>query len=551
MGVRSFSTDRLTKPELAVFVSGVVSMGLEILAVRIVAPQFGSHIYTVGGILTVFLAGLSLGYWQGGDRARYATNRQMSRLLLATAAYVAVVVYASDILLTATSTLPLPARYASLPSVIVLFGPPTYLLGFISPYAAELSAAESTGKASGRVYALGTIGSILGSALTTFVLVPALTISVIGALFGFTLVGTALALTLPDVSARPAIASAIVAALLVGAVVGSPVDFDHRGDVVYETQTPYQQLEVIDNGDERVMYLDGARHSAIDLDDPDRHVFTYTKYFHLPMLATDDHEDVDRVLFIGGGGYTGPQDYAERYDATVDVVEIDPEVTDAARTYFGLDRGEVNVHTEDGRQFLQRTDETYDVIVLDAYKKEQVPFHLTTVEFMELLSDRLSEDGVVHANVISSPNGPAAEFYRAQYKTMNEVFPDVYAFRTSDSTEIQNIQLVATNDETDLSQAEFEARNEERNLGVDLSAAIDNKLSEPNTADAPLLTDDRGEVDSLLDPMLGQRYVIEETPENASRSDSEPPTAESTRAPGRAAAIGEPANPGELRPAAS
>ncbi|MFP8953545.1 spermidine synthase [Natrialbaceae archaeon A-arb3/5] len=524
MADRFGASYRPTKSELAVFVSGVTSMGLEILAVRIVAPQFGSHIYTVGGILTVFLIALSLGYWQGGKRAALATNRQMSWIMLATAVYVAVVVYASDILLTYTSTLPLSPRYASLPAVIVLFGPPTYLLGFISPYAAELSTKEGTGEASGHVYALGTIGSIVGSAATTFVLIPALTIEEIGLLFGLALVATAVGLTYPSFPRRPTIASAVVVLLLVTAAGIGPVTFDHRGDVVYEDQTAHQQLEIVDDGDVRTMYLDGSRHSAMDLENPDRHVFTYTRYFHLPMLLTDEVDDADRVLFIGGGGYTGPQDFEQRYDVTVDVVEIDSAVTDAAEEYFGLETGDdLNDHATDGRQFLQNTDETYDVIVLDAYKQDQVPFHLTTVEFMELVSDRLSDDGILHANVVSAPSGSGSEFYHAQHETMETVFPDVYSFRTSDSSAVQNIQLVATNDETGFSQSDLEERSENRDLGVDLDDAVDNWMDDPESDEAPVLRDERGGVDSLLDPMLGQRYVIEETPESGS---SEPTTTE-------------------------
>lgn len=518
---------RPTKPEIAVFVSGVTSMGLEILAVRVVAPQFGSHIYTVGGILTVFLAALSLGYWQGGKRAGLATNREMSWIMLATAVYVAVVVYSSDLLLAYTSTLALPPRYASLPAVIVLFGPPTYLLGFISPYAAELSQKQGIGEASGHVYALGTIGSILGSAATTFVLIPVLSIGEIGLLFGLTLVATALALTLPSPSRNPTVASVVVVLLLVGAAGGGPVAFDYRGDVVHESQTPHQQLEVVDDGDTRTMYLDGARHSAMDLEDPDRHVFAYTRYFHLPMLMTDEPDDVDRVLFIGGGGYTGPQDFEERYDVTVDVVEIDPEVTEAAEDYFGFDRSDedVNVYAQDGRQFLEETDETYDLIVLDAYKQDQVPFHLTTEEFMQLVADRLSDDGVLFANVISSPDGPASEFYRAEHKTIEQAFPEVYSFRTSEQSSVQNIGLVATKDDEQLTQADLEERNDERALGVDLSDEIDNQMADPETDDVPVLRDDRAPVDSLLDPMMGQRYVIEETGE------SEPATAKTVAPP--------------------
>ncbi|MDG5818451.1 fused MFS/spermidine synthase [Natronococcus sp. A-GB7] len=512
---------RPTKPEMAVFVSGITSMGLEILAVRIVAPQFGSHIYTVGGILTVFLAALSLGYWQGGKRAALATNREMSWIMLGTAVYVAVVVYGSDFLLAYTSTLAIPPRYASLPAVIVLFGPPTYLLGFISPYAAQLSQKQGIGEASGHVYALGTIGSILGSAATTFVLIPYLSVAQIGLLFGLTLVATALALTLPSLPRNSTVASVVVVLLLVTAAGGGPVAFDHRGDVVHESQTPHQHLEVVDDGDDvRTMYLDGAHHSAMDLEEPDRHVFAYTKYFHLPMLMVDDPAEVDDVLFIGGGGYTGPQDFEDRYDVDVDVVEIDPEVTEAAEDYFGLEHGEtMTSHAEDGRQFLQGADDEYDVIVLDAYKQDQVPFHMTTEEFMEVTADRLSDDGVLLANIVSAPSGSASEFYRAEYATMEAAFPEVYSFRTSDENSVQNIQLVATKDGEALSQDDLEARNTERDLGVDLSDEIDHYMTDPETDDVPVLRDDRAPVDSLLDPMLGQRYVIEET------ESSEPTTA--------------------------
>ncbi|MWV39873.1 fused MFS/spermidine synthase [Natrialba sp. INN-245] len=549
MDRRALASYRPTKPEVAVFVSGVTSMGLEILAVRIVAPQFGSHIYTVGGILTVFLIALSLGYWQGGKRASLATNGQMSWIMLATAVYVGIVIYAGDLLLAYTSTLPLPPRYASLPAVIALFGPPTYLLGFISPYAAELSQKQGVGEASGHVYALGTIGSIVGSAATTFVLIPAMTIETIGLLFGFVLVATAVGLTLPGLPRKPTVASVAIAVLLVVAAGVSPVALDHRGDVVYEEHTAHQHLEIVDNGDERTMYLDGSRHSATDLSDPDRHVFTYTRYFHLSMLAVEDHQDVERVLFVGGGGFTGPQDFEQRYDATVDVVEIDPAVTDAAEEYFGLEESDdLNVYAQDGRQFLENTDETYDVIVLDAYKQDQVPFHLTTVEFMELASDRLSDDGVLYANVISAPSGSGSEFYRAQHRTMVTVFPDVYSFRTSPSSAIQNIQVVATNADSDLGQDEFAQRNADRALGVDLEDAVDNQMAEPDTADAPVLRDDRGGVDELLDPMLGQRYVIEETDESEPDEVPEPdvgseepigtnagtqPALETTASPGR------------------
>ncbi|WP_276254459.1 spermidine synthase [Halomontanus rarus] len=512
---------RLTKAELAVFISGVASMGLEILAGRIVAPQFGSSIYTWGSIIGVFLAALSLGYHQGGKRAERATNREMTWLFIATAAYVAVLLFARDPLLTATATINLPPRYASLPAIIIMFGPPTYFLGFISPYAAQLSQKEGIGEASGHVYALGTIGSIVGTFATTFLLIPSLSIGQIGLVFGLLLVVTAVGLELPSPSRKPTIGAFFVVILLVGAVAGGTAGYSVQGEVLHQTQTPYQQLTVADSGDTRTMYLDGKRHSAMDLESPNRHVFDYTRYFHMPYLFHDEPDEIDRVLFVGGGGFTGPKRFVEEYDATVDVVEIDPDVIDAAETYFDVEESDqLNIYNQDGRVFLQETNHTYDAIVLDAYKMDKVPHELTTEEFMSEVDDRLNDDGVLVANVISAPSGPASDFYRAEYKTMERVFPQVYAFRTSSASVVQNIELVATKDDDRLTEADLEARNDERDIGIDLSDEVGTYVESTATDDVPVLRDDRGSVDSLLDPMLGQRYVIEESGSDAG-SDAE------------------------------
>jgi spermidine synthase len=503
--------------ELAVFVSGVASMGLEILAGRIIAPQFGSSIYTWGSIIAVFLAALSLGYHLGGRRAaERATDERLAWLLIGTAGYVALVVFASDILLATAGAVPLPGRFASLPAVTLLFGPPTYLLGFISPYAAELSETEGVGAASGHVYAVGTVGSIVGAFVTTFVLIPALGVEAIGVGFGVLLVGTALWLTRGDARREPTVASVVVALLVVGAGFSGTLGVSPGGSVLYQTQTPYQELEVTQLGDVRTLYLDGQPHSAMDVSDPDRHVFEYTRYFHLPMLMT---EDVDRVLFVGGGGFTGPKHFAEEYDITVDVAEIDPEVIRAAERYFGLSESpRLNVHNAGGRQFLRETNHTYDLIVLDAYRKDKVPFQLTTVEFMRLAESRLDDDGVLFANLISATSGPASKFYRAEYRTIARVYPQVYTFPTAGGNTIQNVEIVATKSGERLSEAELQRRNDRRTVGIDLHQEITRYRSPPRTDDVPVLRDDRAPVDTLLDPMVGRRYVVQRTAENGTEA---------------------------------
>ncbi|WP_224268399.1 spermidine synthase [Haloprofundus salinisoli] len=518
---RSFDALRLSKPELAVFVSGVASMGLEILAGRMIAPQFGSSIYTWGGIIGVFLAALSYGYYRGGKlAARRATNDRMARVFLLTAAYVAGLIFLGDLLLRATSGFPLPSRFASLPAITLLFGPPTYFLGYISPYAAELSTKEGLGEASGHVYALGTIGSIVGAFATTYLLIPSLGVEQIAFVFGLLSVVTAFVLARPGIARDQTVASVLVVAVLVAAVGSGAAGLSVEGRVVYETQTPYQELQVVDLGDTRTLYLDGQRHSAMDKSDPDRHVFDYTRYFHLPLLMTDD---VDRVLFIGGGGFTGPKRFAEDYDVTVDVAEIDPVVIDTAEQYFRVEESEnLNIYNTGGRQFLQETNQTYDLIVLDAYQKDKVPFELTTEEFMRLADSRLSEDGILFANVISAPTGPASRFYRAEYKTMSQVFPQLYSFPTAGGGVVQNIEVVATKNESVVTEEQLLARNDRRDIGIDLDHEIRNYQRTTETDDVPVLRDDRAPVDSLLDPMVGQRYVIQQSngsgPSNATGS---------------------------------
>ncbi|MFB6086334.1 MAG: spermidine synthase [Halodesulfurarchaeum sp.] len=498
---------RLSEPALAVLVSGIASMGLEILAGRMIAPEFGSSIYTWGSIIGVFLAALSLGYVRGGRRAaRHARVSSLQTLLLWTTVYVAFLLFAGEFLIRQSGTLPIPARYNSLVPVTVLFGPPTYLLGFISPYAAELSGAESTGEASGRVYALGTIGSIVGAFGTTYVLIPSLSIEWIGLFFGGILLLTAARLSWPAPSHRNVLRLAVVALLLVGAVLAPQFGVALSGETVYETQSAYQNLRVADQDGVRTLYLDGVSHSAMDLSDLDRHVFTYTRYFHLPFLYT---EDVGNVLFIGGGGFTGPKIFTDRYDVSVDVVEIDPEVVRVAREYFGLETGpNLSVHTTDGRAYLRETETTYDVIVLDAYRRDTVPFHLTTTEFFALARARLDADGVLLANVISAPSGPGSAFFRAEYRTMQTSFASVSAFRTTEPGVVQNVELIATSQSTP-STAELRERAANRAVGYRLEDALDRRIESVRTGDVPVLRDDDAPVDSLLDPMVGQRYVVE------------------------------------------
>ena len=313
-------------PEAAVFVAGVSSLGLEILAGRIVAPAFGSSIYVWGSIIGVFLAALALGYHRGGERAaERASTGSIVTILLASALYVAGLLALAGVVLELADAFSIPPRLSPLLPVALLFGPPVYLLGLISPYAAELSGAESAGGASGRIYAVGTAGSIVGAFGTTFVLIPWLDLPVAELGFGLLLVATAVGLAwrregldragvaggsgahgrgsatgrgLTGVRGEGERQRLLLRALLVAIVLAGGFAVHDRGlaftgDVVVQTETPYQGLTVVDRearelGDDRTvrtLYLEGTPQSATYLRNGDPtdapYVFDYTRYFHL------------------------------------------------------------------------------------------------------------------------------------------------------------------------------------------------------------------------------------------------------------------------------
>lgn len=486
-------------PELAVAVSGTVSMGLEILAGRILAPEFGGSIYTWGSIIGVFMASLSLGYYVGGRRAGEASKRRISKILALAAVYIALLLSTSDFIIRIADIMPLGVHYSAIPAVVALFGPPAYILGLISPYAAELSGKPGKGEASGQIFAFGTLGSIFGAFATTFVLIPLFAVDTVFMVLGAALIAASIIYGGPAVK----LFAFLAVVLLVGSYAMSYAEISIGREVVYSTQTPYQELTVSDRQGVRTLYLNGQPNSAMYLNGSDQHVYSYTRYFHLPMLMSDD---VDRVLFIGGGGFTGPKRFVNDYNVTVDVVEIDPGVVNAAEKYFDVNESEdLNIYVMDGREYLEKTNRTYDVIVLDAYRKDEVPFHLTTLEFMELVEDRLDTDGVVLSNVISAPSGPGSQFFRSEYRTMERAFPGVYAFPTSNTPLIQNIEIVAARQS--FTEEELLRRNREEDIGIDLSGEIRNYKTGVKTSDVPVLTDEHAPVDRLLVPEA-KEYVV-------------------------------------------
>lgn len=483
----------ISREEEAVIASGIVSMGLEILAGRVIAPAYGSTTFTWGSILGISMLALSLGYHHGGKKASKIGMNEIEKFLIYTSGYILFIMVSGDFILDITSSLPVPTIYAPIIPVALLFGPPTYFLGYISPYAAQLSAKETKGEASGHFYAIGTAGSILGAFGTTFLLIPFLTVDQIYLMF-------AVIVSLPLLKdRRNSKTYGVIIFLIIGLLTMQSQAY--RQNTVYHTDTAYQDLTITREDGITTLYLDNGSHSSKYVNST-LTPWDHPKYFHLPFLMRDD---IENALFIGGGGFVTPQQYAKR-GVDVDAVELDPQVVEASKKYFNLSENEnLTVHIMDGREYLRQTDKKYDVVVLDAYRKHNVPFHLTTEEFFKLIYNKTDNNGIVVSNMVSSPSGPRSKFVRAYHQTMKKEFDTMYFFPTEEDLSVQNIEIIGSKKEK-MSKQELLNRNSDyksRNLSEEIKNLRNRKIESTH-----ILTDDYAPVKRLLIPLIGRNYRV-------------------------------------------
>ena len=400
--VHSWRPSRL-RLGVVVFTGGAGTLATEIAASRLLAPYFGNSTIVWANIIGLILVYLSLGYWLGG---KVADRRPEPRLLGGMVLVAAVVVAATpfvarpilDLAVRGLDAVSVGAVVGSFFAALALFAVPVTLLGAVSPFAIRL-ALEDVGEAgtvAGRLYALSTVGSIVGTFLSAIVTIP---------LAGTqrTMIGAAALLALAAallLGARWHVATALVAGLLfVPAGTIKPSE-----GLLYESESSYQYVQVVERSDgSRSLRLNEgiAAHSVWH----EGSVLTggaWDMFLLVPPLVG---RPVERVLVIGNAGGTVARAYGELYpDIRVDGVEIDPAVSEAGSRLMGLhDNPNLRVITADGRPYLELTDERYDVIVVDAYRQPYIPFYLATEEFFALARERLTPGGVLALNVATVP----------------------------------------------------------------------------------------------------------------------------------------------------
>jgi spermidine synthase len=275
--------------------------------------------------------------------------------------------------------------------------------------------------------------------------------------------------------------------------------------VLFKKDTQYHRLLVTEDRQERHLRFDRSHQSAMYLADPFETSFEYPQYLHLVLAAKPDAK---KVLIVGlGGGSLVKRMWRDYPEMTIDVAEIDPVVVDVASRYFAVpDDSRIRTFAEDGRRFLNGTDERYDVIVMDAYYADSLPSHLTTAEFFKEAKAHLSPDGVLAYNVIGSVEGDRSRLFRSMYRTAASGWENLWVFPIGiggDGAARANRNIIVLATDRPLAQNELLDAIADRAGGqVTVNGfegfARDLYTGPVSTDDVPLLTDQHAPTDALI-----------------------------------------------------
>lgn len=519
-----------------VFVSSLCVMVIELVAGRMIAGDLGSSLYTWTSIIGTVLAGLAIGNVIGGRLAdRFPSRKTLANLFLLSSVLAASIALWAPIVgdWPTLWTLPWPVRVAS--HVAVIFFLPAMMLGTISPVAARMALEQSdwAGRTIGGVFAWGAIGSIVGTFLTGFLLIALLSTgtiiwSVAGAL---TLMAVLYAMRAWHVWIWVVMLSGLcvlsTSSAGVAQTLGSRLGIRYSEDpeLIFKRESQYSTIRILESADApgmRSMMLNKLIHSRIDLQNPGDLQYNYEKVFAAVTKRMMKGKTHLSSLTIGGGGYVFPRYIIDHWpDHRTEVAEIDPAVTDAARTAFGLPAdAPIIVHHMDGRVLVEKLHsqmrrgapvDLYDVIMCDAVDDYNVPFQLTTVEFIRKVSELLEPEGAYLVNVIEIYD--SGRLMGALLNTMQEVFPHVAIVAEGDPLkhpqERNTFVLVGSRRPLDT-----EDLGQEYGPDCTISSLSETGMSHlKDRSSGIVLTDNYAPIESLLEPVVAdsaRRFAVSE-----------------------------------------
>lgn len=476
----------------AVFVCGAILMIFELTGSRMLAPYLGTSIYVWTCLIGVILGSLSAGYHLGGKLAdKRAQIDDFSLLLFLAAICLALTTFANKFFLETFNLHSFGPYGATLIASIILFAPTSLILGMASPYAAKLkiNRLDNSGSTVGSLYALSTFGSIIGTFSADFFLIPFLGTIKILFFLSWSLFLIAW-LICPRQNKYLKISELVILflwSLFFSFLTGGQTS---NAAIIAEVETTYNNIKIMKGFDyennQAIRYLqtDPFGTQAAIYENSDNLVFNYNKFFR---LSEHFAPDAQKALMLGGCIYSYPRYFLEKNpQANIDVIEIDPGMTEVAKKYFRFQENDrLKIYHEDGRVFLNKTDQKYDLIFVDAFNSNSsIPHQLTTREAVSREYQALTDDGVVLVNLISAIQGESGLFLRAEYHTYRNIFPQVYVFLVCQPQEpaaVQNIILVALK-----SQEKPAFASEDKELNQYLA----NLYAGDIPADVPILTDD-------------------------------------------------------------
>lgn len=425
-------------------------MVIEVLGSRIIGPFFGASLFVWTSLITVTLLGLALGYAAGGvlSDCRGSPAYLYGIIFLAGIVVLLIPFLRKPVL---ELTLSLGLRLGALTAASLLFGPALFLLGCVSPFIIKVAAHElgNIGKTVGLLYAVSTLGSIIGTVCTGFILIAYFRVNQIFAFIGGSLI--ILSILYFAFFKKRSIALLVLAVpFLLPASQDIRTRLLGNGTVItkiYDTDTFYGNIKVFDysyqDKNVREMFVDGALQGGIDLNNG---MSVYDYYYYLQYIPFCLNSQGKRCLVIGLGPGIIPMWY-EKMGIMTDVVDINPEIFAVAEKYFGFhSTGEKIV--DDVRYFLNRSQKKYDYVILDVFNGEDTPVQVLSRECLQLISQRLNAGGIVGINLVGSVREETFVM-SSVIKTFQDVFTTVEIFPTFDPDNqkltIGNLEIVAYN----------------------------------------------------------------------------------------------------------
>lgn len=421
---------------VAVFFSGLTSLGMEMAASRLLGNVFGTSNLVWASIIGLILIYLAAGYFLGGKWAdRSGKESTFYRIIIWAAISTALIPLVSRPVLrlaaNAFDELQLAILFGSFTSILILLAIPMTLMGTASPFAIRLAVqdARDVGQISGRIYGVSTLGSFIGTFLPVLILFPTVGTYRTFLFFGLILLLVGLIGLQRAAGWRAALPYAWVPlAILALAIWGLPGNDKATLGQIYETESGYNYIQVLEKDDYRMLRLNEGQgvHSIyhptqLAFNGPWQQVLA-APYFNAPPYAP---ENVQRIAIVGlAAGTTARQATAAYGPIPIDGYEIDPKIVEVGRKYFEMNEPNLNVIVQDGRWGLAHSPYQYQIISLDAYRPPYIPYHMTTREFFQIAHDHLTEDGVLVLNVGRAPDDRS--MINALSTTLLTVFPTVH-----------------------------------------------------------------------------------------------------------------------------